>query len=64
MSCVDRRAHRAGWVVVVRNANFSAFNGYRRTTSAYSLIRCPACGRSWRTKAAYVATLPDVPKES
>lgn len=52
-------AHRPGWVVLVRQANYSAFNGYRRTPSAYSAVRCTLCPRSWRTRAAYVATLPD-----
>jgi hypothetical protein len=62
VSCQSRAGHRGVWEVVVRNANHSAFNGYRRTPSAYSLVRCPACGRSWRTKARYVDTLPDSPE--
>lgn len=53
------REHRPGWTVTVREANYSAFNGYRRTPSAYSEVRCMICGRRWRTKAAYVKTLPD-----
>jgi hypothetical protein len=51
--------HRPGWVVRVRRGNYSAFNGYRFTPSAYSLVRCPACPATWRTKAAYVTHLPD-----
>lgn len=38
--------------------NRSAFNGYHRTPSEYSLIRCGSCDGYWRTKAAYVETLP------
>lgn len=53
------REHRAFWAVIHRLCNFSAFNGYHRTPSDYSLIRCHGCGRTWRTKAAYVAELPD-----
>lgn len=53
------RDHRRHWRVLMRNANRSAFNGYRRTPSDYSAVRCPACHLVWRTKAAYVATLPD-----
>jgi hypothetical protein len=53
------RQHRAFWRVVQRGCNYSAFNGYSRTESAYSLLRCQACGRRWRTRAAYVATTPD-----
>ncbi|MFI7009997.1 hypothetical protein [Streptomyces sp. NPDC050145] len=53
------RAHRPTWRVVVRNANYSAFNGGRRTPSPYSQLRCGACGASWRSKAAYVETTPD-----
>lgn len=37
-------------------------NGYHWTPSDYSLVRCnaPGCPRPpWRTKAAYVSTLPD-----
>jgi uncharacterized Zn finger protein len=46
-------------VVVHRQCNYSAFNGYHRTSSAYSLVRCKACGTCWRTRAAYVNTSPD-----
>ena len=55
------REHRASWVVVHRLCNFSAFNGYHYTPSDYSGVRCTRCRRYWRTKAAYVATLPDAP---
>lgn len=50
------RQHRASWAVLVRKANYSTFNGRRRT---YSLTWCGDCGRYWRTKAA----LPDVPRK-
>jgi len=53
------REHRAAWTVVNRKCNFSAFNGYHWTYSDYSLVECGTCGRCWRTKAAYVDTLPD-----
>lgn len=52
-------AHKPQWYVTMRNANYSAYNGYRRTPSAYSEVRCPACPTRWRTKAAYVNSLPD-----
>lgn len=48
----DRR-----WIVIQRNANASAFNGYRLTYSDYSAVQCHACGHVWRTKAAYVTDL-------
>lgn len=54
------KEHRPFWRVRVRNANYSAFNGYRRTPSAYSDLECGSCGGFWRTKAAYVAEIPDV----
>ncbi|SDL33406.1 hypothetical protein [Streptomyces indicus] len=57
-TCRDR-AHRPSWRVVVRRANYSAFNGGRRTPSLYSLLRCGTCGGTWRTKAAYVDETPD-----
>ncbi|MBC9730694.1 hypothetical protein [Streptomyces sp. TRM68367] len=57
-ACPDK-AHRPAWRVRVRRANYSAFNGYRRTPSPYSLVHCGDCGALWRTKAAYVDTLPD-----
>ena len=46
------------WVIVRWRCNYSAFNGYRHTPSDYSLVACLKCERSWRTKAAYVSTLP------
>jgi hypothetical protein len=56
------RDHREFWVVLQRECNYSAFNGYRYTPSDYSTVAChaPGCGRAWRTKAAYVGALPDV----
>lgn len=55
------RSHRPSWVVTQRNGNRSAFSGYRWTPSDYSEVRCTAsgCGKRWRTRAAYVAGLPD-----
>lgn len=53
------KEHRPRWEVLQRRYNRSAFNGYRRTPSAYSLVYCPECGGVWRTKAAYVNGLPD-----
>lgn len=55
------REHRVSWYVNVYQGNSSAFNGYHFTRSAYSECRCAACHRVWRTKAAYVDTLPDRP---
>jgi hypothetical protein len=46
-------------VVLVRHGNYSAFNGYHFQPSAYSHIRCMVTGLHWRTKAGYVALLPD-----
>jgi hypothetical protein len=57
-ACKDKD-HKPRWVVIVRQANYSAFNGYRRTPSDYSLVKCRTCDRHWRTRAAYVAGLPD-----
>ncbi len=45
------------WRIVHFMCNYSAFNGYRRTSSDYSCVRCLNCGRYWRTKAGYVYTL-------
>lgn len=57
--CHYRGLHFGHWVVVVRNAHFSALQGGRRTPSTHSLVRCDRCGGLWRTPAAYVARLPD-----
>lgn len=56
------REHRTEWRVFQRKCNHSAFNGYRRTPSDYSTVQCqaPGCGRTWRTKAAYVDEIPDL----
>jgi len=48
-------------VVVQRKCNYSAFSGYSYTPSDWSGIRCTECNRYWRTKGAYVDTLPDAP---
>lgn len=39
--------------MLVRNGNYSAFNGYRFTPSDYSSVRCLTCGQSGRTNAAW-----------
>lgn len=52
-------AHRMFWVVVQRGYNMSAFNGYHKTPSAYSLVRCTFCQAAWRTNAKYVGELAD-----
>lgn len=52
--------HREDWAVSVRHANYSTFNGGRRTPSDYSEVVCTRCRRRWRTKAAYVDGLPNL----
>jgi predicted RNA-binding Zn-ribbon protein involved in translation (DUF1610 family) len=59
MPACRTRIHQESWRVRVRNANYSAFNGGRRTRSSYSLLVCPDCGAVWRTKASYVRRTPD-----
>ena len=56
--CTCKPKDRSKWYIVHYRCNYSAFNGNRRTPSDYSLVRCSACNTSWRTKAAYVYTLP------
>lgn len=59
-ACRDA-THRPWWWVSQRWCNYSAFNGYRKTPSAYSLVECPLCPAQfsgWRTKAGYVNELP------
>lgn len=51
------------WRVWNYRCNYSAFNGYHRTPSDYSLIGCLACGAMWRTKAPYVDSLPQITEE-
>lgn len=41
-----RRRH---WRVWQRRCNYSAFNGYRYTPSAWSLVCCLICRALWRT---------------
>lgn len=57
-SCKDP-SHKPDWFVDGRNCNYSAFNGWRRTPSAYSQVWCPNCYITWRSKGAYVDALPD-----
>jgi late competence protein required for DNA uptake (superfamily II DNA/RNA helicase) len=49
------------WVVLEREHNNSAFNGYHYTSSDYSLVYCRFCGALGRTKAKYVKSLKDAP---
>lgn len=51
-ACRNRKEHQPQWVVTVRKANYSAFNGGRRTPSDHSDVPCLACHSAWRTKAA------------
>ena len=55
-----QRYDQADWVVTVHKANYSTFNGGRRTPSNYSEVACTRCGRRWRTNAAYVERLPHI----
>lgn len=55
----DKPVSERAWVVWQRNCNQSAFNGYRRTYSDYSSVRCISCEAFWRTKANYVPQLKD-----
>jgi hypothetical protein len=48
-------------MVVQRMCNHSAFNGYHRTPSDWSSVRCLWCDSTWRTKAKYVSVKPDAP---
>lgn len=57
VACRCVPASRAGWYVVHYRCNYSAFSGYRHTSSDYSAVACRVCGAHWRTKAAYVETL-------
>lgn len=57
--CKPRRV-----VVMDRECHYSAFAGYRRTPSRYSLVRCEHCGAMWRTRANYVQISPDAPVSS
>lgn len=52
-----------GWFVIDRHCNYSAFNGYRRTVSDYSTIVCKNCRAIGRTKAGYVESLKNIPKD-
>lgn len=45
------------WVVRDYKCNYSAFSGYHKTPSDYSLIECEVCSTMWRTKAKYVYDL-------
>lgn len=58
-NCEERKkpAEDRNWVIIDYKCNFSAFNGWRRTASDYSSVRCVECGRAWRTKSNYVNKL-------
>lgn len=60
-TCGRKRGDRSDLVVIERNCNHSAFNGYHYTPSDYSEIMCmrPGCVGMWRTKAEYADTLPN-----
>lgn len=50
--------HKASWTVRVYKANHSAFGGGKRQPSDWSDLYCAVCQTSWRSKSAYVDTLP------
>lgn len=52
-------AAERNWVVLQRNGNCSAFNGYRWQSSDYSCVQCHVCGMTWRTNAKFVDNLRD-----
>lgn len=52
LPCLNRAEHFSSWVVVLRKANRSAFNGYRLTSSAYSEVRCLVCNAGIEPAAA------------
>jgi hypothetical protein len=58
-ACQPGPNRRLSWRVLQRRSNRSAFNGYRQTPSAYSEVRCLACGAIWRTRAEYIDSLID-----
>lgn len=47
------------WIVYKRKHHRSAFAGYHHTYSQYSSLNCRSCHAVWRTKARYVALVPD-----
>jgi len=57
--CVERAkpVKERQWLVWTYKSHHSAFNGYRWTSSDYSLVQCTHCGAFGRTKAAYVSQL-------
>lgn len=57
-TCQGKKDRRKYHRVIDDHCNHSAFNGYHHTYSDYSGIICMACGSHWRSKAAYVKTLP------
>jgi len=60
-TCGRSRGDVSDLVVVQRNYSRSAFNGYRKLPSDFSLVWCTrlGCQGAWRTKAKYVDKLPD-----
>ena len=57
--CECKPKTKVNWVVTGRRCNYSAFNGYHRTSSDYSQVHCRKCRGVWRTKADYVDRLSD-----
>lgn len=60
----QEKDHFPDWRVVTRNANYSTFNGGRRTWSPYSELTCLRCGKRWRTKAGYVVKVRNLEREN
>lgn len=59
--CAERAkpVHERAWVVFQRGCHRSAFAGYHLTRSRWSTVTCLKCCACGRTKASYVALLPD-----
>lgn len=57
--CPERQKPLAerDWTVSQYGCNHSAFNGYHRTPSDYSTVKCGQCPGMWRSKGRFVEEL-------
>lgn len=61
IACLDRVQHRQFWAVLDRDRCRGDNSGTSWETPGTSTLTCLVCQVAWRSRAKYVAQMPDLP---